>query len=118
MFLEDNMIEDWNQHKLELSPQSTPSTMDLRLVNSTLSANRRLLIDTAKSEWVNLEQLTNINESKSSDLQKSIKAYESESVDLQQLIDMYEHKPNEEAAETSEFEPTMGGGRYTFKQRR
>ena len=58
VFLEDNMIEDWNQHKLELSPQSTPSTMDLRLVNSTLSANRRLLIDTAKSEWVNLEQLT------------------------------------------------------------
>ena len=67
---------------------------------------------------VDSQQPTNIYESESKYLEKTIEEYKSESVELQQPIDVHEHEPNEELAGTSELELTMGGRRYPLRAKR
>ena len=63
-------------------------------------------------------QPTNTYELELTNLQRSIEAYESDLINLQQLTNMHEPEPNVELVDTSEHEPTMGGGRYPLRKRR
>ena len=118
VFLKDKTIEDRQQHKSKSTSQSTPIIADSSLVEPTLSAIRRHPVGTTESESVNSEQQTYESESELADLLKSIEEYDLESAGTQQPIDMHEPKTREELGGPSEPKPTMGGRRYSLRERR